>query len=71
MYFVKCEDPDSLYQKYRKDENVILHALMYGFANLWVISSKEMDIEGDIAVEGLRSDYYVAFAPDHSWDDSI
>ena len=30
-----------------------------------------MDIEGDIVVEGLRSDYYVAFTPNHSWDDAI
>ena len=71
VYFIKCEDPDSLYQKYRKDENVILHALMYGFADLWVISREKMNIEGDIVVEGLRSDYYVAFAPNHSWDDAI
>ena len=71
MYFVNCKDPDSLYRKYRQDENVIFHALMYGFANLWVISKEKMDIDGDIVVEGLRSDYYVAFAPDHSWDDAV
>ena len=71
VYFVNCRNPDSLYRKYRKDENVIFHALMYGFANLWVISKEKMDIEGDIIVEGLRSDYYVAFAPDHSWDDAV
>lgn len=71
MYFVNCKNPDSLYRKYRQDENVIFHALMYGFANLWVISKGKMDIDGDIIVEGLRSDYYVAFAPDHSWDDAV
>ena len=71
MYFATCKDPDFQYQKYRKDKNVIFHALMYGFANLWVISREKIDIEGDIVVEGLRSDYYVAFAPNHSWDDAI
>lgn len=71
MYFADCDDPDLLYQKYREDKNVILHASMYGFANLWVISKEKMDIEGDIIVEGLRSDYYVAFAPNQSWDDAI
>jgi hypothetical protein len=71
MYFADCDDPDLLYQKYRKDENIISHALMYGFANLWVISKEKIDIEGDILVEGLRSDYHVAFAPNHSWDDAI
>ncbi|MBU7009081.1 MAG: hypothetical protein HXS46_00205, partial [Theionarchaea archaeon] len=71
VYFLDCDDPDLLYQKYREDENIIFHALMYGFANLWVISKEKIDIEGDIIVEGLRSDYYVAFAPNHSWDDAI
>ena len=71
MYFVNCKDPDLLYQKYREDKNVIFHALMYGFANLWVISKEKMDIEGDIVVEGLRSDYHVAFAPNHLWDDAV
>ena len=71
IHFVDCDDPDLLYQKYRQDENIIFHALMYGFANLWVISKQKIDIEGDIIVEGLRSDYHVAFAPNHSWDDAI
>ena len=35
MYFVNCRNPDSPYRNYRQDENVIFHALMYGFANLW------------------------------------
>ena len=71
MYFANCKDPDPLYRKYRMDERVIFHALMYGFANLWVISKEKMDIEGDVVVEGLRSDYYVAFAPEYSWDYAI
>jgi len=46
VYFVDCDDPNLLYQKYREDENIIFHALMYGFANLWVISKEKIDIEG-------------------------
>jgi hypothetical protein len=71
MYFVDCDDPDLLYQKFCEDKNIILHALMYGFANMWVISKEKMDIKGDIIVGGPRSDYYVAYAPNHSWDDAI
>ncbi len=30
-----------------------------------------MDIDGDIVVEGFRSDYHVTYAPNHSWETAI
>jgi hypothetical protein len=71
MYFVNCKDPDVIYPQYRKDKTVIFHAVMLGFSNLWAISEEKMDIKGDILLEGYRSDYHVAFAPDHSWDQAV
>lgn len=44
---------------------------MEGFANFWIISKEEIDAEGDVIIEGRCSDYYVAFAPNHSWDTAV
>ncbi len=71
MYFVRCKYSHGLYKKYSNDMNVSYHAVMGGFANLWVISNKEIDIEGDIIVGGPRSDYHVAYAPNHSWEKAM
>ena len=71
MYFIRCKDPDASYLKYRKDPNVIYHAQMAGFCDLWVITKEKMDIEGEIIVEGYRSDYHVSYAPDHTWETGL
>jgi hypothetical protein len=56
VYFVRCPFSFPLYQKYNEDNNVVYYAAMSGFANLWIISNKEIDIEGDVIFSGLRSD---------------
>lgn len=71
MYFINCKYPFDLYEQYRKDPDVIYHAVMGGFANLWVISKKKIDIKGDILFEGYRSDYYIAYAPHQSWRKAV
>jgi hypothetical protein len=71
MYFVKCEDPELLYLKYFEDQNIIYHVKTIGFCDLWVIAKEKIDIEGDILVEGYRSDYYVSHPPDHSWETAV
>ncbi len=70
MYFINCEDPFELYLKYSEDNRVVYHARMDGFSNLWVISKEKIDVE-DVVIEGYRSDYYISFAPDHSWEKAI
>jgi hypothetical protein len=71
MYFVNCENPEILYLKYREDQNIVYHAKTIGFCNLWVIAKEKIDIDGDILVEGFRSDYYVSHPPDHSWETAV
>ncbi len=71
MYFVRCKDPLELYLEYSEDERITYHAVMDEFANLWVISKEEIDIDGNVLLWGPRSDYHVAFAPDHTWKTSI
>ena len=71
MFFVDCEDPLELYLQYNEDQNVVYHAVMEGFANLWVTSLDKMIIEGNILVGGPVSDMHVSFAPFRSWDEAI
>ena len=68
VYLVNCEDALEAYSKYSEDQDVAYHAVLIGFANLMVIAKKEIDIEGNILVEGYRSDYHAAFAPNRSWE---
>jgi hypothetical protein len=70
MFFVDCEDPLELYLRYMEDKQVVYHAVMEGFANLWVTSLDEMIIEGNILVGGPVSDMNVSFAPPHSWKEA-
>lgn len=71
IYCVNCKNPAKLYQQYIEDETIIYHAVMNGFANLWITAREKIDIEGELVVAGLRSDYYLAFAPNHSWKTAI
>jgi len=71
MFFIDCEDPLELYLQYNEDQNVAYHAVMEGFANLWVTSLDKMIIEGNILVGGPVSDMHVSFAPFRSWDEAI
>jgi hypothetical protein len=71
MYFVKCKRPELSYLRYQEDMNVVYHALLIGFCDLWIVSTKKIDIEGHIIAEGYRSDYYVSYAPNRSWQESL
>jgi hypothetical protein len=70
MFFVDCEDPLESYLRYLEDEQVVYHAVMEGFSNLWVTSLDKMIIEGNILVGGPVSDMHVSFAPPHSWGEA-
>ncbi|MBU7012374.1 MAG: hypothetical protein HXS46_16965 [Theionarchaea archaeon] len=67
-YFLRCKNPAELFSEYLHDENIIYHAVMTGFANLWVISKEEIDFDCDVIAGGLRSDYHIPLVPNHSWE---
>lgn len=71
IYLVNCKDPLNVYSQYREDMTVVYHAVLSGFANLWIVSKERIDIDGSIMIEGYRSDYHVAYAPNHSWEKAI
>lgn len=68
VYFLNIKNLYETFYKYIDWEDIVYHASMSGFANLWVISKEELDIGG---ISGLRSDYYVSYTKDHSWDTAI
>ncbi|MBU7042887.1 MAG: hypothetical protein HXS47_04780, partial [Theionarchaea archaeon] len=70
MFFIDCKDPLELFLQYKEDQNIVYHAVMEGFSNLWVTSLDKMIIEGNILVGGPVSDMYVSFAPPHSWEEA-
>lgn len=71
MYFANCKNPFETYLQYSKNMDVVYHARMLGFANTWIISNTEVDVEGDVIAEGPRSDYYVPFTTYRSWEESL
>ncbi|MBU7014092.1 MAG: hypothetical protein HXS52_06655 [Theionarchaea archaeon] len=71
MYFISCENPFPRYLSYSKDEQVVYHARMAGFASLWVISKAPLDIKDAIVLEGYRSDYHLSCPPDQSWEHAV
>lgn len=66
-----CKDPLETYMQYTKNKDVIYHAVLEGIANFLIISKKKIDVNGTILVEGVRSDYYISFAPNRSWMKTI
>jgi len=70
VYFLNCKNPHRMFSSYIEDRTIAYHAQMSGFANLLIISNTEIDSKNSV-LEGLRSDYHVSFAPDHSWDRTI
>lgn len=71
MYFINSKNPLKLFRQYKEDMNVAYLAVMSGFANLWLITKSKINVVDDILVFGLRSDYYCAYAPNHSWKRAI
>ena len=72
LYFINCSRPLEKYIEYSKDQNVTFHAVMGGFADLWIASTEPMNFDTDcIVVEGVRSDYHVALSPPYSWERAV
>jgi DNA-binding Lrp family transcriptional regulator len=71
IYFVRCENPLQLFKQYQNDPRIIYHAVINGFANLWIVSRKEIDIPGEIITSGIHSDYHVAHPPNCSWNTAM
>lgn len=68
VYFLTCRNPAEVFPKLLQNKDIVYHAVMSGFATLWVVAKKECDFDCDVLVQGLRSDYHIPCAPDHSWD---
>jgi hypothetical protein len=70
MYFATCETPLKSFLSSIKDAHISYHAVMSGFANLWITSTERLDCDSDV-IGGPRTDYHISFAPNHSWNTAI
>jgi len=70
VYLLRCNKPNRVFSRYIEDRDVSYHAKLLGSPNLLVMSKTEFDSEYNV-FEGLRSDFHVSLAPDHSWDRTI
>jgi hypothetical protein len=71
VYFFNCENPVKQFSISCQLENIVYQASLIGSTNLWVVSDTELDCDCDILLHGLRSDYHVSYAPNHSWETAI
>jgi DNA-binding Lrp family transcriptional regulator len=71
VYLIKSDNPIRLYRNFITNEHVLYHAIMDGFANIWAITDEILEIDEKVVVWGRRSDFYISFPPDHSWDHAI
>lgn len=71
VYFVKTPNPYSLYLELLEETKVSYHALMIGFANMWLIADEPIDVDADVILKGYRSDYHVSFAVNQPWEKAI
>ena len=67
MYFIKCENPEKTDITFREDDNIVYHARLDGFCNLWTMSKDKIAVDGDVLAGGLPTDYYVSFPPNWTW----
>jgi hypothetical protein len=71
IYFIDCPYPFGLYKELIENYDVVYHAVLSGFAKLWLITREKIDIEATIVLQGVRSDFLVAYARIHSWDEAV
>jgi hypothetical protein len=60
-----------LYMQLREDPDVIYHVKTSGCYNMWIIAKEKIDVKGEIILEGYRSDYYIPYAPDRTWETAL
>lgn len=71
VYFINSKRPVKLYNQYSTDTSIVYHAVLTGSPNLWVISKEQLDIKEDVVFEGVRSDFHISYAPNHSWTTAV
>ena len=72
FYFLNVEHPHLLYEELQDSNDVSYFCVQTGFANFQIISKVPLNIkEGEIVLEGTRSDYYVTNPPECTFEQSV
>jgi hypothetical protein len=70
VYLVNFDDPIEVYERFIDNKDIIYHEMTDGFCNSDVISNKKMNFRGTV-LGGRTSNYFISYAPDHSWSTGI
>ena len=72
FYFLNVDNPHLLYEKLQNSQDISYFCVQTGFANFQIISKAPLKLEeGEIILEGVRSDYYVTTPPECTFNQSI
>jgi hypothetical protein len=71
FYFLNTNDAYKLYWKAQENEEITYCSVETGFANFFIIAKSPIEPEGNIVLEGNRSDYYVSIPPAHDFRTAI
>jgi hypothetical protein len=71
VYFVNFEDPYKEFLRLYRNHGIVYYAKTLGFCNMVIFAKEEIDFKAETILEGYRSDYYVSYAPDCTWDQAL
>lgn len=72
FYFLNVEHPHLLYEELQDRNDISYFCVQTGFANFQIISKVPLNIDqGEIILEGSRSDYYVTSPPECTFKQSV
>jgi hypothetical protein len=71
IYFLNVEHPHLLYEELQLNTDILYYCVQTGFANFQIYSKVPLDLEGEIILEGIRSDYIVTTPVECTFEQSI
>jgi hypothetical protein len=71
FYFVRVNDPHSLYEELQKSKDIVYSSVQTGFANFQMIAETPLSLESEVILAGQRSNYHVSIPPHCSFKESI
>lgn len=71
IYFVRVDDPHSLYEQLKKSKDILYYSVQTGFADFQIITEHPLSLKLDIVLSGERSNYFVSVPPCCTFEESI
>jgi len=71
FYFIRVNNPHSLYEKFKDSKDISYYSVQTGFANFQIIAEKPLSLNHEVVLSGERSDYFVSIPPNCTFEKSI